>query len=321
MKLMQRCFVAGMAIVAGVAIGQDYPSKSVRVILPYTAGGSSDLIARIIGSKLSDFTGQQFLVDNRTGAGGTIGAAIAAASRADGYTLLLGANSLFAIVPHLYPSLPYDPIAAFIPVSLIAISPLALTSIPSLPANDLKSFVALAKSRPGGIRFASAGIGVTSHLAMELLMSMTGANLVHVPYKGGALVVQSLLSGETEVGFNDVITALPHWKTGKLRVLGVSTDKRASPMPDVPTLSEAGLSGFDAHTSFGLFAVAGTPKNIVAKLVRECVRAANSPDVKERLASQGMEVVGGTDEEYAAYSKQEIAKWSKVFRERNIKLQ
>jgi tripartite-type tricarboxylate transporter receptor subunit TctC len=304
---------------AGFAAAQEYPVKTVRVLIPWAAGGSSDAIGRIVTHRLGEVLGQQFVVDNRPGATGTIGHAQVARAAPDGYTILVGSNSTFAIAPHLY-RIPYDNEKSLDPVTLLGVSPQMLSLHPSLPAKDLKSFIALAKSRPNELVFSTAGAGATSHLAMELFMYMSGTRMTHVPYKGGGPSAQAVLAGETAMTFMDAITALPFARAGKLRAVAVSTPKRASIMPEVPTMDEAGLKGYDSNTSFGVFVPAGTPRDIVAKLHREFVSALQHPQVRERLVSQGIEVVGSSPDEFRAYQRVESEKWGRVVRERGIKV-
>jgi tripartite-type tricarboxylate transporter receptor subunit TctC len=309
------------AVVAAAAFAQEYPSKSVRVVVPWAAGGSTDSISRILAAKLTEYTGQQFIIDNRAGATGTIGHALVSKSPPDGYTLLIGSNSTFAIAPHLYKTLQYDNDASFAPIELLAVSPQILSVHPSIPAKNVKELIALAKAQPGALVFSSAGPGSTSHLATELLMNTAGIKMIHVPYKGGGPSAQALLGGETMLSFVDVITALPFAKAGRLRPLAASTIRRSAMMPDLPTISESGLKGFESSTSFAAFAPAGTSREIVAKLNKEISRALNAADVKEKLFNQGIETVGGTPEEFVAYNKAESAKWGKVIREQGIKIE
>jgi len=316
--MLSRLIAAALLLTAVTAAAQDYPAKTVRVMIPWAAGGSTDSIGRIWAARMGENLGQQFVIDNRPGATGTIGTAQAARTPADGYTVLMGSNSTFAIAPHLYKSLPYDGEKVFIPISLAALSPQMLCIHPSVPAKDLKSFIALAKAKPDQIPFSSAGTGSTSHMATELFMAMAGVKMIHVPYKGGAPSAQALLGGETAMSFVDVITALPFAQAGRLRCLGASTPKRSPMMPDVPTIGEAGLAGFESGTSFGVFVPAGTPKPVVDKLARETVRALNAPDVKEKLRLQGIDVVASTPDEFTAYIKAESAKWGRIVRERGI---
>ena len=309
------------ALLSVAAFAQDYPGKSVRVIVPWAAGGSTDSISRILAAKLTEYTGQQFIIDNRAGATGTIGHALVSKSPPDGYTLLIGSNSTFAIAPHLYKSLQYDNDAAFAPISLLALSPQILSVHPSIPVKNVKELIALAKARPDALVFSSAGPGSTSHLATELLMNTAGIRMIHVPYKGGGPSAQALLGGETMLSFVDVITALPFAKAGRLRPLAASTTKRSQMMPELPTIAESGLKGFESSTTFAAFAPAGTPREIVAKLHKELTRALAAPDVKEKLFNQGIETVGSSPEEFIAYNKAESAKWGKVIREQGIKIE
>lgn len=312
---------AGLFLACAPARAQDYPSKTVRVIVPWAAGGSTDSVGRIVALKLAEHTHQQWIIDNRGGATGTIGHAIAARAPADGYTLLLGTNSTFAIAPHLYKNIQYDNDTAFAPISLVAVNPQILTVHASLPVRSARELIALARARPGQIIFSSAGVGATSHMATELFMNMASIKMAHVPYKGGGPSFQALLSGETALSFVDAITVGPHAKAGRVRALATSTLKRTPLMPEVPTVHESGLPHFESVTAFALFAPAGTPGEIVAKVNREVVRALGTPDVREKLKAQGVDAVGSTPEALVRYQKSETAKWGKVIREQGIKFQ
>ena len=300
---------------------QGYPSKPVRLLIPWAAGGSTDAIGRIVTPKLIEYTGQQWIIDNRAGATGTIGHALIAKAPPDRYTILLGTNSTFAIAPHLYTKLPYDNEKSFAPISLVAISPQILSVHPSLPVKSVKDLIALAKARPSQIQFSTAGVGATSHMATELLMNMAGIKMTHVPYKGGGPSAQALIGGETALSFVDVITALPQAQAGRLRLIATSTAKRTPLMPELPTIAESGLAGFESVTSFGLFAPAGTSKEITGRVQHELAKALGTSDVKERLRAQGIDPVGGGPEELAAHQKQESIKWGKVIREQGIKFE
>ena len=304
-----------------VASAQEYPNKPVRLIVPWAAGGSTDSIGRILGVKLAEYTGQQWVIDNRGGATGTIGHALAARAAPDGYTLLLGTNSTFAIAPHLYKDLQYDNEKAFAPVTLVAISPQILSVHPSLPVKNIKELIALAKAQPGKIPFSTAGVGATSHLATELLMNLAKVNMQHIPYKGGGPSAIALIAGETALSFVDVITALPQAKTGRLRPIATSTARRTPLMPDLPTIAESGLPGFESVTSFGMFAPAGVSREIIARVNRETLRALGAGDVKDKLRAQGIDAVGSTSDELVAHQKLETAKWGKVIREQGIKFE
>ena len=303
------------------ASAQEYPAKPVRLIIPWAAGGSTDSIGRILGAKLIEYTGQQWVIDNRAGATGTIGHAIAAKTPPDGYTLLLATNSTFAIAPHLYKNLQYDNEKAFAPISLVAISPQILSVHPSLPVTGVKQLIALAKAQPSKISFSTAGVGATSHMATELLMNMAGIRMTHVPYKGGAPSAQALISGETALSFVDVITALPQAQAGRLRPIATSTAQRTSLMPELPTISESGLPGFESITSFAVFAPAGTSKEIIGRVHRELVKALATADVKDKLRAQGIDPVGSSPGELVSHQKQETTKWGKVIREQGIKFE
>ena len=316
-----RLMAAAALIVSLCASAQEYPVKPVRLIIPWAAGGSTDSIGRILGPKLIEYTGQQWVIDNRAGATGTIGHAVAAKTPPDGYTLLLATNSTLAIAPHLYKNLQYDNEKSFTPVSLVAISPQILSVHPSLPVKTVKQLVALAKAQPSGIPFSTAGVGATSHMATELFMNMSGIKMNHVPYKGGGPSAQALISGETALSFVDVITALPQAQAGRLRPIATSTAKRTSLMPELPTIAESGLPGFESITSFAMFAPAGTSRDVVGRVNRELVKALGTADVKDKLRAQGIDPVGSSPDQLVAHQKQETAKWGKVIREQGIKFE
>ncbi|MBV8167282.1 MAG: tripartite tricarboxylate transporter substrate binding protein [Alphaproteobacteria bacterium] len=303
------------------AQAQDYPNRPIRIVNPWPAGGSSDSVTRIVAAKLSDELGQQVVVDNRPGATGTLGSGQVAQGAADGYTLLLTTNSTYAIAPHLYKGLTYDMTTAFAPINLVGRNAQILSAHPSLPVEDFKGFLAYVRANPDKVAFSTAGHGATSHMATELLITMADIRMLHVPYKGGAPSVQAVVAGETMLSFVDVITALPFVKDGKLRALGASTRQRAAMMPDVPTIDEAGLPGFESSTDFALFAPVATPKEIVAKLVAATHRAVQASDTRERLASQGIDVVDGGPDILATAFKVETEKWGRVVKTRNIKIE
>lgn len=330
MTLMSRSKASTLALLLATSLSflapaateaQDYPNRPVRIIVPWAPGGSTDAIGRILGQRFSTSTGQQFFIDNRAGATGTIGHAAAARSAPDGYTVLLATNSTFAIAPHLYKDLPYDSTTAFAPVSLIAILPQILAAHPSLPVQSVADLIAYAKANPGKVNFSTAGVGATSHLAAELLMSMAGIKMTDVPYRGGGPSAQALLAGEVMLSFVDAITAVPLAADGRVRPLGASTAMRTSAMPTLPTVAESGLPGFASSTTTALFVPAGTPRDVIDRLHREVVSALAAPDVKDRLSAQGAEPVGSTPEELAQHQKQESEKWGGVIKSRGIKLQ
>jgi tripartite-type tricarboxylate transporter receptor subunit TctC len=302
------------------ALAQNYPSRAIRLVVPSSPGGGTDITGRIVAQKLSEQLGQQVVVDNRAGAGTIIGNEIVAKAAPDGYTLLMGLSTL-AINPSMYTKLPYDALKDFAPVSLAVLSPNILTVHPSVPAKSVKEFIALAKAKPGSITFGSAGLGTSPHLSGELLKVLAKIDIVHVPFKGSGQSVISLLAGEIGANFPSVPTAIPYIKAGKLRGLGVTTAKRTQALPDVPSIAEAGVPGYEATQWFGVLAPAGTPRPIIDRLNQEMVKMLRAPDVRERLIADGTDPVGDTPEEFAAYIKSETDKWTKVIKAAGIKPQ
>lgn len=299
----------------------EYPNRPVQVIVPWPAGGSSDSVARVVAARLAADLGQNFVVDNRPGATGTLGHGIVARARPDGYTLLVATNSTYAIAPYLYPSLPYDNDRAFAAISLLATTPQTWCVHPTVPARDFGAFLALARARPDALSFESSGIGGTSHLATELLMAMAGLRMLHVPYRGGGPAAQALLTGEVNCGFVDVVTALPFLRSGEMRALGVSSPQRAPLAPEVPTIAEAGLPGFASSTDFALLAPAGVPEPVLRRIHAAVVAALRAPEVRERLEGAGITPVGSAPEAWLAYAAQEGAKWGEIIRTRGIRAQ
>jgi tripartite-type tricarboxylate transporter receptor subunit TctC len=296
-----------------------YPSKPIRFVVAFPPGGGTDIIARSIAQKLGERLAQQVLVDNRPGAGGNIGTDIVAKSAPDGYTMLMGSAGPLAINASLFANMPFDPVRDLAPVTLAASTPNVLVVHPSLKATTVKELIALARAHPGEINFASSGHGTPAHLAGELFNSMAGVKLVHVPYKGAAPALADLLGGQVQLMFSTMPPALPHVKDGKLRALAVTSLKRSPAMPELPTVGEAALPGFEANTWHGVVLPAGTPTGIVARLNREIVAILHLPDIVERLSSQGAEPVGSTPEEFAAYIRSETLKWAKVVRDSGAK--
>jgi len=296
-----------------VAGAQTYPSKAMRVIVPYPPGGTTDLIARLAGQKLSERFGQPVVVENRTGAGGVIGAEIVAKAAPDGYTLLLSSPAEIAVLPHLQ-KLPYRPDRDFTPVSLAASTPLVLVVHPSLPVRNVQNLIALAKARPGQLTYGSAGTGGVQHLAGELLKITGRIALVHVPYKGGGVVMPDLLGGHVAMFFAGMPPAIPHVRAGKLRALAVTTAQRSASAAEVPTMQEAGVPGFDISNWFAYFVPAGTPPDIIAKLNAEVTRALKLPDVREKLASVGADVVASSPEELARFVRSESDKFAQLIK-------
>ena len=298
------------------AQAQQYPTRAVRMVVGFAAGGATDISARALAQKLSEHLGQQVIVDNRPGAASMLAAEIVARSAPDGYTLLL-ANATIAM-PSLFAKLPFDVQKDLRAVSLAGYGPLALTSHPSLPARTVKELVTLAKARPGELNYASAGAGSFTHLAMALLVVMTGTDMVHVPYKGGSPAAIATMTGETQLAFSSVGASIPPLRQGKLRALAVSGRSRSATLPQVPTVSEAGVSGYDATSWYGLLAPAATPPAIVARLGEQCVKALADPQLRERLLAQGIEAASGGNAEFAAYLAAEIPKWAKVIKAARI---
>ncbi|HYC65239.1 MAG TPA: tripartite tricarboxylate transporter substrate binding protein [Reyranellaceae bacterium] len=320
--MKRRSFVAAtvLALPFG-ARAQDYPNKPIKLLIPWAPGGSTDQLGRILTVKLSEQMGQPWVIENKPGATGTIGHAIAARSAPDGYNFLFASNSTFSIASHLYKDLAYDDVKSFVPVSWAGFNAQILSVHPSVPAKSYAEFVALAKAKPGEINFSTAGVGATSHLATELLMSMAGIRMTHVPYKGGDPSLQALLAGETKMSFVDISSGRPHFAAGKLRPLATSTPKRISVMPDLPTIAESGLAGFESMTAFGMWAPAGTPGAIVERVAREIDKALATEDVKKVLGVQGVEPVGGPPSRLAEFQKADTAKWGRIIKERGIKFE
>jgi tripartite-type tricarboxylate transporter receptor subunit TctC len=289
-----------------------YPNRPVKLVIPFPPGGPLDIIGRLIAQKASEDWGQSVVVDNRPGAGGNIGADLVAKSPADGYTILMGALSTHAVNPSLYAKMPYDATKDFAPISLVAITPNVLVVNASLPVNSAKEFIAYAKANSGKLSFGSGSNGSAGHLAGELFKVDTKTDIVHVPYKGGAPATQALLAGDTQFMFDNLANAMPHVKAGKLKALAVTTAERSKLAPDLPTMAEAGLPGFDISTWFGLFAPAGTPKDVIAKWNAEVVKILNSPDMRERLTAQGAESAPTTPEQFAAFIQSEIPKYARI---------
>lgn len=306
---------AGWAQSASTSSGQAYPAKPIRLIVPLAAGGGNDTIARMIGQKISGPLGQQVVIDNRPGAGGLIGADIAAKSPPDGYTLLLGGVAVMAIIPNVQKKVPYDPVRDFQPVSLIVSAPLLVVVHPSLPVRSIKQLVALAKAKPGALNYASNGIGSSTHLATEMFKLMTQTNMAHVPYKGLSLAMTDLLSGQVQLMFSSAVAMLPHVKTGKLRAVAMTGAKRSSAIPDIPTVAESGVRDYEAGSWYGIVAPAGTPRPIIERLNKEIVAAAKSQEVQDRLVSEAVIPVGSSPEEFAAHIKTELARAARVVKE------
>ena len=320
-RIAMLSIVALLASTTAIAQPAAYPTKPIRIVVAYTPAGATDILARTIGQKLTEAWGQAVIIDNRPGANGNIGTEYAAKATPDGYTLLMVTAGTHGINPGLYRKLGFDAVKDFAPVSLVAMVPNVFVVNNAVPSKDLKEFIAYAKANQGKLNYGSPGNGSTAHLSMELFKSMTGIQMVHVPYKGSAGVLADLIGGQIVVTMDNMPPYVPQVKAGKIRALAVSPARRSPALPDVPTVAEAGVPGYDSGAWFGLVAPANTPKDLVAKLSRETARILKLPDVSARLADLGAESVGGTPEQFSAHIKAEIAKWAKVIRDANVELQ
>ncbi|HXD50257.1 MAG TPA: tripartite tricarboxylate transporter substrate binding protein [Burkholderiales bacterium] len=299
--------VAVCALNGATALAQSYPSKPIRIVVPQLPGGGNDTIARMVAQKLTVALKQQVVADNRPGAGGLIAAELVAKSAPDGYTLLLANVATMAIIPNVQKKVPYDPVKDFEAVSLVASAPLLVVVHPSLPVTSVRQLIALAKAKPGQLNYASNGVGSSTHLATEMFKMMTGTKMVHVPYKGLSAATTDLLSGQVQVMFSSAVAMMPQVKAGRLRAIAMTGAKRSPAIPDVPTVAEAGVPGYEAGSWYGICAPAGTARPIVDQLSREIAVAVKSPDVIERLALEGVIPVGSTPEQFGAYIKRELA--------------
>ena len=307
-------FLSAAICVPGLALAQAYPSKPIRFVVPYPAGGPLDTVARLLAQKVSEGVGQPVVVDNKPGAGGNIGADIVAKSPADGYTILMGAVATHAINPTLYASIPYDPVRDFAPITQVASTPNVLVVNPAVPATTLREFIAYAKANPGKLNFGSGSTGSAGHLAGELFKTMTGVEMTHVPYKGAAPAMNDLVGGQIQLMFDNLASSLGQVRAGKVRALAVTTASRTPLAPELPTIAEAGLPGFDISTWFGVFAPAGTPREALDRLHAQFTRALGAPDVREKMQNLGAEPVGSRPEEFAAYIRAEGEKYARVIK-------
>jgi tripartite-type tricarboxylate transporter receptor subunit TctC len=304
-------------IFAGAAVfvhAQSYPTKPIRFVVGFTAGGASDITSRIIGQKLTEHLGQPVIIDNRAGASGTIAGGIVAKAPADGYTLLSGATSILAINPAIYAKLDYDPLRDFVPVSQTVSMPQLLVVHPSVKATTLKELIALAKAKPGELNYSSSGTGSSSHLAMELLKYMTGINVVHVPFKGSGQAMPNLLAGQVQLVFDPMPSSLPHVKSGRLRAIAISTATRSPAVPELPTVAESGVPGYESSLWYGVLLPAHTAPAIVARLNQTINAILRESDVGERFAGLGADPRGGTSAEFRQYISAEVIKWGKVIK-------
>ena len=299
----------------GMAMAQAYPNKTVRLVVPQSAGGGADILARSVAEKLSKSWGVQVIVDNRLGAAGIIGTQLVAQAAPDGYTLLMGAISTHAINRGLYRNLPYDPVKDFVPITMIASAPLLVVVHPSLPVKSVQELIALARAKPGQLSFASAGSGNSTHLAGEMFKMLANVDILHVPYKGATPAEIDLMAGHASLMFSSILSAMPHSNAGRMRALAVTSARRTSVMPELPTVAESGLAAFDVNPWYGLFAPAGTPREIVDKINREVLGILQLPDVKERFATLGADPAGTTPGEFATFINVEIEKWTRVIKQ------
>jgi tripartite-type tricarboxylate transporter receptor subunit TctC len=308
-----------LMVFAGPALAQQYPAKPLRFIVGFAPGGATDIIARALSAKLAASLGQQVVVDNRASGGGRIASEIAAKAPPDGYTLLMCSISSMATSVSMYSKLAYDPVRDFAPVTLAAVTPYLVTVQAALPAGTLREFIALAKARPGQFNFGTSGSGGGAHLAIEMFNSMAGINMVPVPYKGAALALTDLIGGHVQLTFSQPQVVSPYVKAGRVKVLATTGARRSVALPDLPTVAEAGVPGYEATSWQGVVAPAGTPRTIVVKLHAEIARALRSPEIGERLVIEGSEPGGDAPDEFAAFIKREIAKWAKVVKESGLK--
>ncbi|MDB5810093.1 MAG: Tricarboxylate transport protein TctC [Betaproteobacteria bacterium] len=302
-----------------IAHAQNYPAKPVRIITPFTAGSAIDTLARVLGQKLGDAWGQQVIIDNRIGANGIIGTEAAAKAAPDGYTVYLGNISTLAVNPHLYLKLPYDSIKDFAPVTMAATIPVVLVVHPSLPVKSVKELIALAKAHPGQLNYASGGTGSAQHLPMEMLRVEAGINIIHVPYKGLGPAFSDVLGGQVPMMFTGVSNVVPYMKTGRLRVLAIGSPKRSSTLPEVPTVAEAGVPGFDFDSWTGYLLPAGAPGNLIARLHADMTRTLTAPDIREKLNTLGFDLVGGTPEAMSTLIRNDIARFGKLIKAAGIR--
>jgi tripartite-type tricarboxylate transporter receptor subunit TctC len=315
-------FASGVAalVLASAAAAQSYPSKPLRMIVPFPPGGATDIIARVVAERLGASLGQSIIVENRPGAGGSIGSDLVAKAAPDGYTILMATTSTHSIGPALNPKLPYVVERDFAPVSHVATSPSVLIVGTSVPAANVRELIAAAKARPGRLTYGSSGTGTIVHLSGELFRSMADVDLVHIPYKGTQLAIPDIINGQIAMMFDNIVSALPHIRSGKVRALAMGGPKRSPLLPELPTVGESGLPGYVSDAYFGVFAPAATPREIVARLAGDIGRIVREPDVQMRFSNQGAEPVGGAPDAFAAVIRADTAKWTKVIRDANVRL-
>ena len=317
---MLKLFIAALTTVYALAASaQTYPNKPVRIVVPFPAGGGVDLTARIVGQKLTEYLGQQVVIDNRAGAAGTIGAEHVAKSAPDGYTLLVAGPGSVAVAPLLFPKLGYNPLKDLAPITMLVTMPYIIVAHPSVPAKNAAELIALAKANPGKLNMASGGAGTGQHLAGELFNVLAGIRMIHIPYKGTAPAIAEIMGGHADLAFSDP-SVLPQLQSGRLKALGVSGTKRYPPLPNVPTVNESGLPGFDALNWYPMMAPAGTPKELIARLNTEAIRALNAPDAREKLLAQGLIPTPMSPEQLGQFIRDDYERWAKVIKAANVKL-
>lgn len=309
-----------LAALPNIAAAQAFPNKQIRIVVPFPPGGATDILARAVAQDLQKGFGQSALVENRPGAGGNLGADLVAKSPGDGYTLLMGTVGTHGINVALYSKMPYDAVKDFAPITLVALVPNVLVVHPSLPVKSVRDLIDLAKREPGKLNYASSGNGTSIHLSAELFKSMAGVSLLHIPYKGSSPALADLVGGQVGLMFDNLPSALPFIRAGKLRAVAVTSSKRAPVLPELPTIAEAGLPGYEASSWFGILAPASTPRDVVGKLHDAIVKGLATPETSERLASQGAEQVGNTPEQFAVFIREEIDKWGKVVKAAGAKV-
>lgn len=320
MHSISKFFLATLVTAYALAAGaQNYPTKPVRIVVPFPAGGGVDLTARTVGQKLTDYLSQQVVIDNRAGAAGTIGAEHVAKSAPDGYTLLVAGPGSVAVAPLLFPKLGYNPLKDLAPITMLVTMPYIIVAHPSVPAKNAAELIALAKANPGKLNMASGGAGTGQHLAGEFFNVLAGIKMIHIPYKGTAPAIADIMGGHADLTFSDP-SVLPQLQAGRLKVLGVSGTKRYPPLPNVPTVNESGLPGFDALNWYPLMAPAGTPRDLVMKLNTEAIKALNSPDVRDKLMAQGLIPAPMSPEQLGQFIREDYERWARVIKAANVKL-
>jgi tripartite-type tricarboxylate transporter receptor subunit TctC len=312
-------FAVMISAAASIACAQSYPNKTIRIIVPFASGASNDIVARLMAPKLSEGLGQSVIVDNRPGAGGILAGEIVANAAPDGYTFLMGSPGPLIVNPLLYPKLPYQPARDFAPVSLVSVVPMILLVNQNVPAKSVNELITLARSKPGQLTFASTGIGSVPHLSAELFKLLAKVELVHVPYKGSSAVLTDVIGGQIQVFFDNMASALPYVKSDRVRALGITSPKRSSILPELPTMIEAGVPGYESASWNGLVVPAKTPKATIDRFYGELSKVLKTPDIREKILGLGAEVSGNTPAEFARYMDQETQRWGRVVREANIK--